>query len=364
MTKEERILIIDDVNDNIQIVASILNKDGYKLNYATSGEKALKYAENNKFDLILLDIMMPEMNGFDVCRELKKNAATSEIPVIFLTAKDDIDSISTAFEIGGVDYITKPFNKTELLARVKTHLNLKNANEQLKQNIKARDKFFSIIAHDLKNPFSTLIGFASVLIEEFDTLSTDNLKEYHKYIYELSKKSFSLLENLLEWARSQMGQMIITPRKFKFKEIVDDTIELLIEDAERKNIHLSSKIDDSCEIFADPDTITVIIRNLIANAVKFTPLDGDITVSAKCFNNFTEISVSDTGVGLSEEDMDRLFRLDVNPALIGSGTGKGTGLGLILCREFIKKNGGTIRVESELNKGCNFIFTLPSSDKN
>ena len=135
MTKEERILIIDDVNDNIQIVASILNKDGYKLNYATSGEKALKYAENNKFDLILLDIMMPEMNGFDVCRELKKNAATSEIPVIFLTAKDDIDSISTAFEIGGVDYITKPFNKTELLARVKTHLNLKNANKIVQQQL-------------------------------------------------------------------------------------------------------------------------------------------------------------------------------------------------------------------------------------
>ena len=212
-----KILIVDDIPKNIQVVGSILQAENYDIYFANSGKSALWQAQNIQFDLILLDVMMPEMDGFEVCKQLKSVEITKEIPIIFLTAKTDKESTVFGFELGAVDYVTKPFNGTELLARIRTHLELKAAEKELEEknkqlqlrnieieqqkrelettNLKLKeseanlleinamkDKFFSIIAHDLKNPFNTIIGFTDLLVNNYDLLTIEAVRKNHLMI--------------------------------------------------------------------------------------------------------------------------------------------------------------------------------------
>ena len=202
----QKVLIVDDVTKNIQLVANFLKQAGYDINFAISGKTAIKHIKKARFDLILLDIMMPEMDGFEVCKKLKSEDETKDIPVIFLTAKTDIDSITQAFKAGGVDYITKPFNKAELLARVKTHLELQHQKRNLKELNATKDKFFSIIAHDLKSPLNHLLGLSEILQKELESAGSDEIIKIANLINKSAKSGRLLLENLLEWSRSQ-GRM-------------------------------------------------------------------------------------------------------------------------------------------------------------
>jgi len=172
-TRKFKVLIVDDVPKNIQLAGSILQKEGYHISFANNGETALNLTKTNDFDLILLDIMMPEMDGFEVCGQLKQKPETRDIPIIFLTAKTGTESTIKGFEIGAVDYVTKPFNEKELLARVRTHLELRDAQKNLREANATKDKFFSIIAHDLKNPFNALLGLSKLLLQNFDIFDDD-----------------------------------------------------------------------------------------------------------------------------------------------------------------------------------------------
>ena len=210
-TKESKILIVDDVPKNIQLAGSILQRQDYNIFFANNGETALNLAQTNAFDLILLDIMMPGMDGFEVCEQLKKDPNTREIPVIFLTAKTDTESTIKGFDIGAVDYVTKPFNEKELLARVRTHLELRAARESLREANVTKDKFFSIIAHDMKNPFNALLGLSKLLLNNFDVFDEDKKKYFIQNIYQSSDQGYKLLENLLDWSRMQTGKMVCQP---------------------------------------------------------------------------------------------------------------------------------------------------------
>lgn len=383
MNKEQVILIVDDNPDNLALVGNILKKSNHRLLFAQSGVHALKAIYDKQPDLILLDVMMPDLDGFAVCKQLKQDTNFADIPIIFLTAKAEKDNVIAGLELGAVDYITKPFNSKELITRVDTHLELKMAKEDLKQRVAelsmakielahkveelkqanlTKDKFFSIISHDLMNPFSGLIGFASLLVDKNQSLNEKQRDECIDHIFQLSKQGLNLLTNLLDWSRSQTGRMEVTPMHLNLKSIVDGNIKLLHNQVTAKQIQFFSTIDSKQTVFADERMLTTIIRNLLSNAIKFTPDRGEITVSAQEKDNYLEILIADTGIGMTAEILDKIFRIDVSHTTKGTHGERGTGLGLILCKEFIEKNRGTITATSEQGKGSQFYVCFPRSN--
>ena len=358
-TSKFNILIVDDIAKNIQVIGSVLRNEGYKMEFATDGKKALSWTEKKDFDLILLDIMMPGMDGFEVCKQLKKDAGRKDIPIIFLTAKTDTENIVKGFELGAVDYITKPFNSAELIARVKTHIKQKYAEQQLRELNATKDKFFSIIAHDLKSPFNSLIGFSKILYKNSHELNNGEKAKYTKMIYKTSEQTYNLLENLLLWSRSQIGRIKCSPQTTNLNDIITENIDLHINIAKSKNIKLNNYISNDISVYVDKEMISTTIRNLISNALKFTKTGGEVNISTMSKNGFVEVIIADNGVGIAKEDISKLFKIDVSYSTMGTAKEKGTGLGLILCKDFVNQNGGEISIESELGKGTKFIFTLP-----
>ncbi len=356
MNKTPIILIVDDEPQNQKVLASTLKKGDYRLILADNGQQALDLLKTKKPDLILLDIMMPGIDGFEVCEKIKQNVATKDIPVIFLTAHTETEKVVKGFQLGAVDYITKPFKSEELITRVKTHLKLKATEEELKESNAAKDKFFSIIAHDLGNLFSGLFGLSRLLADH--EVPKDKIENFLKMIHDNSKNGLDLLQNLLEWSRMQTGRIKVQPCSLNLPFLVEHNINLLVNHATQKNIKMVSYVD-KLSVLGDEQMLNTVIRNLLSNAIKFTPKNGVIEVSSKVENKLVEISIKDTGVGIKPEDIDKLFRIDVNHSTIGTAEEKGTGLGLILCKEFVEANGGSIWVESELGKGSIFHIRLP-----
>ncbi len=366
--KPYKILIVDDVPKNIQVAANILRDQQYQMAFAQNGKHALEQVHANDFDLILLDIMMPEMDGLTVCRKLKEDPDTRDIPVIFLTARNDTEDIVDGFERGAVDYVTKPFNGAELLARVKTHLSLRYAREILKQKNNelktlnaTKDKFFSIIAHDLKNPVQSLLLASDILSNYFDTLDRDRIKDFLDRFHASTQQVSELLQNLLNWARSQQNLLKTNPQSIDLFQMTDDTVKLLAAQAAEKEITLTANVEQETFAYGDFNMVKTVLRNLMSNALKFTPKGGRITIDA-CQNenpDCIDIVVVDTGVGMSEKDVDALFRIDTQRTTKGTSGETGTGLGLILCKEFIAKNNGTITADSKEGEGSRFTITLP-----
>lgn len=358
------ILVVEDIPESMFRVCNILQEEGYGLTMAENGRQALEMVPEARPDLILLDIKMPGMNGYEVCEQLKKNPKTKDIPIIFLTISSGTAEIVKGFAIGAVDYITKPFKKEELLSRVKTHLDLKFAREELKELNATKDKFFSIIAHDLRNPLQCLILYADSLRTDYDLLDDDKRKDYIHKFYDNSNLVAALLENLLEWAQSQQGIIDPHPKKIDLHALAAENIDLLKENAKKKNITVSFQIKPGTFAFADKNMIRTVIRNLLSNAVKFTNSGGKVEISTSILadDNSVDITISDNGVGINAEDIETIFRIDVKKKKNkGTANEKGTGLGLILCKEFVEKNNGSIRVTSEPGKGSRFTFTLPRS---
>jgi len=238
---------------------------------------------------------------------------------------------------------------------------LKKNAEELRDLNATKDKFFSIIAHDLKSPFNSILGFSDLLINNFSDYDKDEIEKYLRTIESSSKQAFELLENLLVWARSQTGSIHYQPETIELKSIIHENINLLTNQAERKNIQIFSTITDEAFVNGDRNMINTILRNLLANAIKFTPQFGKIFVSLIPNDESYEISIKDNGIGIAEENIPKLFRIDSKFSTLGTEKEKGTGLGLILCKEFVEKHGGKIWARSELGKGSTFIFSLKSN---
>jgi PAS domain S-box-containing protein len=248
-------------------------------------------------------------------------------------------------------------NANELIA-----LNEKlSESEEKLQDLNARkDKFFSIIAHDLKSPFQGFLLLSKGLSMQIDSMPREEINEVARDMYVSAKNLFKLLENLLLWSRLQRRTIETEPDYFQLNEIVVDNIELFSQQAQNKSINLENRVDNEAFVYADMKMIDTIIRNLISNAIKFTPEGGTLEISAKNMGTKTEISVSDSGVGIEPERITNLFRIGENTSTFGTGNEKGTGIGLALCKELVEKNGGEIYVESTVGKGTSFRFTLPS----
>ena len=564
------ILVVDDTPDSLDLITQLLLLRGYQVHPITNGATALKEVHNIVPDLILLDIMMPDMNGFEVCRQLKADERTNDIPIIFISALSETLDKVNAFKIGGIDYIPKPFQADEVLARVSTHLNLRQAqrrvqtqntqlsqeiqerkntettlqernrdllllnrisdmfssslefdrvvetildevqqlldvysmsiwltipetgelvcrqakgpgsegilnwrlqpgqgitgwvaqqdeslfiedtwdderhfknvdkktgtpirsmlsiplriqgevigvlnlvdlrvghfsrddllllepiassaanavanarlystaqqeiaerkraeealrlvNEELKHVNDSKDKFFSIISHDLRGPFNTLLGFAQLLSQNLERYTPQKLRDHIEKLHSSAERLYALLENLLTWSRIQRGVMEREAYQLDLYDIAEDNVALFLSKAQQKQVTLLTTVPENTMAYADPNMVDTVVRNLVSNALKFTEGGDTITISTRPRDDMLEMSIADTGVGISPDGRDKLFRIDVQYTNPGTEGEKGTGLGLILCRDLVTRNGGEILVESDIGAGTTFRFTLP-----
>lgn len=251
--------------------------------------------------------------------------------------------------------------------KIKSNDLLKEKNQKIEQSEQelrilnvAKNKFFSIIAHDLKNPFHTVMGYSWLLSKDYNRYTEEERRQFALDINQSTNSIFRLLQNLLEWSRSQTGRLEFMPLEIEFKRVLENSVSVLRSMAEQKNISIKSEYSGDLIIFADPLMIETVLRNLITNAIKFTPENGLIVISAKQTNDHVSIDVCDSGFGISEEDIQNLFRIDSKVKRKGTNNEDGSGLGLILCKEFVDKNNGTIWVESTPGKGSSFSFTIPA----
>jgi len=357
-TKKASILVVDDNPQNLQLMGSIIYEKGYNVSASSSGEQALQAISQQAPDLILLDIKMPGMNGFEVCKTLKANPATKDIPIIFLTAITDAEILMHSFNLGAVDYITKPFNKGELLARIATHVELKLSQEKLKELNTTKDKFFSIISHDLRNPTSALKSLLEQMTTNYSTFSKEEITHFLTGLQDASENLFGMLEELLLWSKSQWGVLEMKPEKLNLKAVIEKNITNCNAASEVKNIQIKSTVAENLFVKADLMMLNTILTNLISNAIKFSNIRGIIEVSAKTMDDQIELSIKDYGMGINKKDLKKLFCIDSGVKLSGADNEGVSGIGLILCKEFTERNGGDIVATSEKGKGSTFSFTL------
>lgn len=364
---EFKLLVVDDVQTNVLLLKALLGKEGYGILVANNGQEALEVIRNENPDLILLDVMMPGMDGFEVAERLKSEEFRCEIPIIFLTALDDTQSIVNGFKLGVGDFISKPFRKEELMVRIKHQLSLVAArriieekNEELRKTIAGRDKMYSVIAHDLRSPMASMKMLLNTIMMSVEKDKIDpDIFDMLEMSNKTSEEVFSLLDNLLKWTKSQLGKLTVIPQKLDISGLADGVVEVMNSVAEVKHIKLIRTDHEPFFVYVDIEMIKSILRNLISNAVKFSNPDSEIKVGIKAEDGKVIVSVTDSGKGIKKEDQHKLLKDSTHFTTYGTNSEEGSGLGLLLCRDFARKNGGELWFESEENLGSVFSFSLP-----
>ncbi|QPJ66179.1 MAG: hybrid sensor histidine kinase/response regulator [Candidatus Nitrohelix vancouverensis] len=367
--KGMKILIVDDTLENLNVLRSILSSKGFNIYIATNGELALKLSEKTIPDLILLDVMMPGMNGFETCQKLKANSATKDIPVIFVSAKSETSDIVDGFSVGGVDYIVKPFNMEEVIVRVHTQLKLKKTTEDLKlavvqlhaaQNDSlAKSEFLTRMSHELKTPLNAIIGFSALMQNNQDNLTPKQNKNI-KFISDAGNRLHSIIKDILDVCLLEPNAYKIFTAKVELNPLLENSICSIRELAETKGIRIGHDFDLKKSIFVtgDAQRIKQILDSLLINAVKYNKEQGKIDIGLiSSENGKVVISVADTGEGIQSSDYDKifepLFRLEKHRSQVS-----GLGLGLTLSKKYIELMGGAIQVESKPGEGSCFKLQL------
>ena len=361
-----KILIVDDVVSNVLLLKILLTNEKFRVCTASNGNMCIEMARSEHPDLILLDVMMPELNGFDTAVILKKDPETHEIPIIFLTALNNPSDLVKGFQVGANDFLTKPFNKEELIMRVMHQIQLVAAkriivkqNEELKRTISNRDKMYSVIAHDLRSPMASIRMVLNLAVNVVSReVVGDEIFELLDKANRESEETHDLLDNLLKWTKSQTGRLSVVYQDLDLDDIVPGVVDIFRMIAEMKKIDLKYlPANEKLTVHGDNDMIKTIIRNFLSNAVKFTPEGKGVEVFYEREGDFARISVRDHGVGIDPERVEAIFR--TGETTYGTGGEEGSGLGLQLCQDFARKNGGDARVESTLGEGSTFSFTIP-----
>jgi len=377
MNNKSTVLIVDDVRENIQVLGNFLEKQNIEIAATNSSQKAIQIAKQIAIDLILLDIMMPEMDGFDVCKALKASDKTKNIPIIFITAKTEMRDIVTAFELGGVDYIMKPINEKEVLARVLTHLELKKHRDHLEELVKektaelekakqeaesaneAKTTFLVNVHHELKTPMNGIIGMNMLLL---DTDLDEEQREYVEIIGSSANAQLTIINDVLHFTEIARGRMTLDACELNVRFIVKEINDILTVRAREKKIKLVCSVRDGVPetLIGDSGRLRQILLNICGNAVKFTE-NGGVNITIDCeIKGHSDVrlsfEVSDTGIGIPEDKMGSLFKpfSQVDDALTRKYGG--LGLGLANARQLIEMMGGEITVESTLGKGTTFRF--------
>lgn len=336
-----KILIVDDVVSNVLLLKILLTNEKFQVLTANNGKVCIDVAKRMHPDLILLDVMMPELNGFDTAVILKQDEEVKDIPIIFLTALHNTQDLVKGFKCGASDFLTKPFNKEELLMRVMHQISLVAARrliqkqyEELKATINNRDKMYSVIAHDLRSPMASIRMTLNLLV---NVLSPDVIgQEMFELIDNANKETeetHDLLDNLLKWTKSQTGALHVAFQDFELNDVLPGVIDIFKMIAESKHITLNLDLgSESLEVHADKDMFNTIIRNFMSNAIKFSHEGSSIDISVSHVDDFAKISIRDHGVGISPERIETLFSAGTSTA--GTRNEEGSGLGLQLCKDF------------------------------
>ncbi len=405
--KESVILCIDDEEIVLRSLKRELNdalEDEFLIETAEGGEEALELfaellAEGHEVPLVISDHIMPDIKGDEVLHRI--HSVSPQTLTIMLTGQANIEAVTNAVNRANLyRYIAKPWEKPDLVLTVKEALRtyqqaktieeqnkilynintileqqvqertaeleaqkmqLKEVNAQLHELNASKDTFFSIISHDLKSPFMALLGHAELIAEQFDQHTPEQLKDHVLQIRASAHKLYTLLENLLTWSRIQRGLMPYQPEILDLYDAALDNVELFCSRACQKGIILENCIHKHSLAYADYSMLSTIIRNLTSNALKFTTQGGSVTLSAKQDGTSWEISVTDTGIGISEEVFPHLLQINRQSTGVGTDGEKGTGLGLILCKELVEQHQGRLWFESTLGIGTTFFFTLPTA---
>jgi len=395
---ERVIFCVDDEDIVLKSLKRELKKgfgDDFVIETAENGEDALELfqellEDQSDIPVMISDHIMPDMKGDELLHRVHEMSPNTL--KIMLTGQADLTAVTNAINHANLyRYISKPWESTDLILTVKEAILrhdherqlaeqnqlLQNMNTVLEEQVKERtaeleaqkqelslanaskDKFFSIIAHDLRTPFNGLIGMTQLFSENIESYTLDELKNGFDALQKTSKTVYELLENLLTWSRLQRGAIDYFPQDIVLHRLASTIITLFRANTDHKQISIFNEIPPTAVVYADLNMVNTVFRNLLSNALKFTPQGGAIRLSANENDNQIEIAMTDTGIGMKPEELEKLFRIDVKFVRVGTSGEKGTGLGLVLCKELIMQNQGRLWAESEPGKGTTFRFTLP-----
>lgn len=365
--KKPYILAVDDEQLNLELLRFILERNQYEFVGTSDDDYFFELLQERKPDLILLDVIMPRIEGFELCEKVKTFKEYRDIPIIFLTGKVNVKDKVRGFEVGGVDYVTKPFNEQELIARIRTHVELMRARKKIEEQAKnlqqsndLKDRMFSIIGHDLRSPLSAAkLKMDFIMRGIVDPKSDSFLDETIFGLLKTMDEALNLLQNLLGWAKSESDQIQMIPEKLDVHELVEQTLRLLKLGSEYKKIELSNNVPLDTFAFADNNMIKTVLRNLLSNAIKFTPVAGAIHINSRLEEDSIVVEVQDNGNGISKEDIQKILNPNEHFSKLGTEKEPGTGLGLVLCQSFVQKNGGDLKIKSDVGQGSTFYFDIP-----
>lgn len=367
-----QILIVDDKPENLKVLSDMLTRRGYSVRAVTSGTMALRTVDHTLPDLIMLDVMMPnDIDGYETCRRLKANLSTRDVPVIFISALDSPVDKVRAFEVGGNDYITKPFYLEEVQARVENQLKLVAQRREIESLREADRRYYAKLneykedllrstTHDLKTPLSTITGYAYLLLEHDVILSDEQLRRYVEFIAGASERMADMIHDMLEAARIEAA-LNTSRERVNLQQFLVDCLSDIEAPATQKTIDLIADLDtEDVDVWIDPAYMRRAITNLLTNAVKYTPRNGEIYLTAQPMSDETvAIQIRDTGIGIPQDALprifDRFYRVD-SPV---HSREKGTGLGLSIAKSVIEQHYGSLEVDSILHEGTQFTITLP-----
>ena len=361
-----KILIVDDVMSNVLLLKILLTNEKYQVCTANCGNMCIEQAKAEKPDLILLDVMMPDISGFDAAQILKKDPETAHIPIIFLTALNNPSDLVHGFQVGANDFLTKPFNKEELVVRVFHQIKLvaatriiEHQNEELRATISNRDKMYSVIAHDLRSPMASIRMVLNLVV---NAMSPDIIgPELFELLDKANRESedvHDLLDNLLKWTKSQTGRLNVVRQDLDLNDIIPGVVDIFEMIAQTKKIDLKYQgSSNPVVVYADNDMLKTVVRNFLSNAIKFSPENSSIEITLSEEGDFAKVSVRDHGVGIAPDRIDSIFKK--GETTYGTGGAEGSGLGLQLCADFARKIDGDVMVESTLGKGSTFSVLVP-----
>jgi K+-sensing histidine kinase KdpD len=375
--RREGILIVDDNSENLTVLSSLLSKE-YDVSVAKSGERALEILQSGRlFDLILLDIVMPEMDGFKLCSLIKADERFKDIPIIFISALTEIESKVKGFQMGGVDYITKPFQKEEVLARVKTHLTireltselieknkrLEETNKKLMELERLRENLTNMIVHDMRSPLTAIMSMFELLKMDLEGKAEPQVIRYIVSGMNSAKSLIEMINSLLDISRLEEGKMPLEISRNRIGEIVDDAMKSLepLIIGSKYEVRVEKNGLENVVVNCDREIIKRVILNLVTNSLKHSMSKSPIKVTVSLEDGFVVVSVIDDGIGIPKEYHQKIFEKFGQVEMRERRQKYSTGLGLTFCKLAIEAHNGRIGLESEVGKGSRFFFMLPVS---